>query len=73
MIMVCGSRNDKIVMTSRRSRTVVDLTLHHTTLCWSRGLRSRFVRSVLVVWWRVTLDELHSIIIGLTPLQSVGS
>jgi len=27
--MVCGSRNDKIVTTSRRSRTVVDLTLQH--------------------------------------------
>jgi hypothetical protein len=28
--MVCGSRHDKVVTTSRRSRTVVDLTLQHT-------------------------------------------
>jgi len=29
MIMVCGSRNDTVVTTSRRSRTVVDLTCQH--------------------------------------------
>jgi hypothetical protein len=30
LIMVCGSRNDTVVTTSRWSRTVVDLTLQHT-------------------------------------------
>jgi hypothetical protein len=30
LIMVCGSRNDTVVTTSRRSPTVVDLTLQHT-------------------------------------------
>ncbi len=29
-IMVRGSRNDKVATTSRRSNTVVDLTLQHT-------------------------------------------
>ncbi len=28
--MVCGSRNDKVVTTSHKSRMVVDLTLQHT-------------------------------------------
>lgn len=28
--MVCGSHNDTVVATSRRSRTVVDPTLQHT-------------------------------------------
>ena len=30
LIIVCGSHTDTVVTTSRRSRTVVDLTLQHT-------------------------------------------
>lgn len=30
LIMACGSRNDTVATTSRRSRTVVGLTLQHT-------------------------------------------